>query len=101
MQKSALAALAALVSLAAEPAFATGLLSCESGDQSGWKPQSELEAKMVSEGWQVRRIKEDGGCYEAYGTTPDGERVEAYFHPVTLELLLVARRGQILFQKED
>ncbi|WP_136658542.1 PepSY domain-containing protein [Nitratireductor sp. XY-223] len=101
MQKSAFAALAALVSLAAEPSFATGLYTCESGDQSGWKTVSELEEKMVSEGWQVRRIKEDGGCYEAYGTTPDGERVEAYFDPVTLEMLLVARRGEILYQKQD
>ena len=32
---------------------------------------------------------------------PEGQRVEAYFHPVTLEKLLVARRGQILFRKKD
>lgn len=54
---------------------------------------------MVADGWAVRHIKEDGGCYEAYGTTPGGQRVEAYFHPVTLEKLLVARRGEILFEK--
>ena len=84
----------------AAPATATGLYSCESGDRATWKSRNELEQKMLAEGWQVRRIKEDGGCYEAYGTTPEGDRVEAYFHPVTLEKLLVARRGQILFRKE-
>ena len=56
---------------------------------------------MLADGWQVRRIKEDGGCYEAYGTTPEGDRVEAYFDPVTLEVLLIARRGQVLFRKDN
>ena len=82
-------------------ANATGLMTCDSGDRSGWKTQADLEAKMKADGWSVRRIKEDGGCYEAYGTTPEGERVEAYFHPVTLEKLLVSRRGEILFRKGD
>lgn len=83
------------------PGMATGLMTCQSGDKSNWKSAEALEEKMLSEGWKVRRIKEDGGCYEAYGTTPEGQRVETYFHPVTLEKLLVARRGQILFRKEN
>jgi hypothetical protein len=29
----------------------------------------------------VRKSKVDGGCYEVYGTDPQGNRVEAYFHP--------------------
>ena len=82
-------------------ASATGRYTCDSGDRSTWKTMDELKSKMIAEGWQVRRIKEDGNCYEAYGTSPEGERVEAYFHPVTLELHLKARRGQILFRKAD
>jgi len=88
-----------MVSLMASSAFATGRMTCESGDPANWKTKQELESKMKSDGWTVRRIKEDGGCYEAYGTSPEGQRVEAYFHPVTLEKLLVARRGEILFRK--
>ena len=88
-------------SLFATQAFATGLATCDSGDPEGWQSKETLQAKLESEGWEVRRIKEDGGCYEAYGTTPDGKRVEAYFHPVTLEMHLVARRGQVLFRKDD
>ena len=72
--------------LIASPAAATGLYSCDSGERSGWQPVDALETKMLAEDWQVRRIKEDGGCYEAYGTTLDGDRVEAYFDPVTLEV---------------
>ncbi|MEM7300161.1 MAG: PepSY domain-containing protein [Pseudomonadota bacterium] len=82
-------------------ANATGLYSCDSGDRSEWKSKDHLINKVKSEGWSVRRVKEDGGCYELYGTNPEGQRVEAYFHPVTLEKHLVARRGQILFRKED
>ncbi len=81
-------------------ASATGMMTCESGERAGWKSMEDLETKMKADGWQVRRIKEDGGCYEAYGTDPEGRRVEAYFHPVTLEKLLVARRGEILFKKQ-
>jgi len=83
------------------PVIATGLMTCESGDESGWKTMDQLESKMKEDGWTVRRIKEDGGCYEAYGTSPDGKRVEAYFDPVTLDLLLMAQRGQVLFRKEN
>lgn len=67
------------------PAHATGLATCDSGPESGWKPQAELEKMLTDKGWQVRRVKVDGGCYEVYAIDDSGERVEAYFHPVTLE----------------
>lgn len=85
----------------AAPAIATGAMKCDSGPQSGWKTQAQLTEALVKQGWQVRKSKVDGGCYEVYGTTPEGDRVEAYFHPVTLEKLLVSRRGQVLFKKAD
>jgi hypothetical protein len=65
-------------------AFATGLATCDSGPQEKWKPQAELEKQLTAKGWTVRRIKIDGGCYEVYGLNEKGERVEAYFHPLTL-----------------
>ncbi len=82
------------------PASATGVITCKAGPQSGWKSAATLEAKLKKEGWEVRKSKVDGGCYEVYGTTPEGDRVEAYFHPVTLEKLYVGRRGVVLFRKE-
>ncbi len=66
------------------PAHATGLATCDSGPQQGWQPQLKLENDLKARGWQVRRIKVDGGCYEVYAINDKGERVEAYFHPVTL-----------------
>jgi hypothetical protein len=80
---SILAAAAALALPLA--ASATGLATCDSGDRTGWQPVETLEAQVRAEGWQVRRTKEDGGCYEVYAIDAQGQRVEAYFHPVTLE----------------
>ncbi len=82
------------------PALATGKMTCEAGPQSGWKTRADLKASLVKQGWTIKKSKVDGGCYEVYGTTPEGDRVEAYFHPVSLEKLLVSRRGEILFRKK-
>ena len=70
---------------AALPSYATGLATCDSGPPSGWQSQAKLEKQLADKKWQVRRIKLDGGCYEVYGFNEKGERIEAYFHPVTLE----------------
>jgi len=82
-------------------ANATGLHTCDSADRSKWQTIEMLEKKLVDEGWKVRKIKEDGGCYEVYATNPEGQRGEAYFHPETFELELIARRGKILFKKDE
>ncbi len=79
----ALALVAAV--LPASVAHATGLATCDSGPQAGWQSQAKLEKQLLDSKWQVRRIKVDGGCYEVYGINDKGERVEAYFHPVTLD----------------
>ena len=94
-----LAALAT-IACASVPASATGVITCKAGPVSGWKSEKALTEKLTKEGWTVRKSKVDGGCYEVYGSTPEGDRVEAYFHPVTLEKLYVARRGEVLFRKK-
>lgn len=55
--------------------------------QSEWQPVEALQQKLESEGWTIKKIKVDDGCYEAYAQDADGKRVEAYFDPKTLELL--------------
>ena len=76
-------ALAALM-LAGATAGATGLATCESGPKSGWQSVEKLEQMLKEKGYTVRRVKEDGGCYEVYALNEKGERGEFYFHPVTL-----------------
>lgn len=83
----------------ASPATATGKMTCDA-PQNQWKSLPSLEAHLKKKGWQLRKSKVDGGCYEVYGTDPEGNRVEAYFHPVTFKKLLVSRRGQILFRAD-
>ena len=73
-----------LLLLAATSAQATGLATCDSGPRESWQSQAKLEKMLLAQNWTVRRIKIDGGCYEVYGFNEKGERVEAYFHPVTL-----------------
>ena len=91
--------LAAVALGVASPALATGKMTCNAGPQKNWKSQEALKASLTKQGWQVRKTKVDGGCYEVYGTDPEGRRVEAYFHPVSFEKLLVSRRSEILYKK--
>jgi hypothetical protein len=76
----------------ASGASATGLATCNSGPQSGWKSEDALRKKLTDQGWQIRRIKIDGGCYEVYAVNEKGQRVESYFHPVTFEHVLISTR---------
>jgi hypothetical protein len=68
----------------AATAQATGLATCESGDKSTWQANEKLEQSPKARGWTVRRIKEDGGCYEFYALDEKGQRGEFYFRLVTL-----------------
>ncbi|MCX7154554.1 MAG: PepSY domain-containing protein [Proteobacteria bacterium] len=81
---AAILVFAASAGLTALPSFATGLATCDSGPKSSWQAVETLEKQLKEKGWTIRRIKEDGGCYEVYALNEKGERVEAYFHPVTL-----------------
>ena len=87
-----LAAAAFAASFAVGTAHATGLATCDSGPPEKWQPQEKLQKILTDRGWQIRRIKIDGGCYEVYAITEKGERVEAYFHPLTLAPVPTQRR---------
>ena len=84
---------------AASPALATGKMTCDVAEADR-HPVAHLEAKLKEEGWQVRKSKLDGGCYEVYATDEQGRRVEAYFDPATFEKLYVSQRGKVLFEKK-
>ena len=83
--KTALAILCVTTGLlASAAAMATGFATCNSGAPETWQPQEKLTKMLTDKGWTVRRIKIDGGCYEAYVINEKGERWEAYYHPQTL-----------------
>lgn len=66
-------------------ALARDKVQCEEHPKSEWRPHTELEQKLIQEGWTIRRIEQTDSCYEVYAKTPDGKRVEAFFDPRTLE----------------
>ena len=82
MQKIALAAIAA--GMIATPALATEQ-SCGNAPRGQWMTQDALKQKATAMGYDVRRIKEEDGCYEVYAIDSKGMKAEVYFHPVTGE----------------
>ncbi len=91
---------AAFLGLAlASPAYADGDVVCRGGPQDAWVPQADLRKKAWQEGWEVLRVQVEGDCYEVYARTEQGQSIEAFFHPVTLEKLVVFRRGREIFRK--
>lgn len=77
--------LALLVAVAASGASAHGDVQCPNEPKAEWRPQMDLQRKLVSEGWRVRQVKVFSTCYEVYGFDAKGERVEAFFNPKTFE----------------
>ena len=84
--------------LAATPALADGNVVCGGGTQGAWKPMAALKKQVWLEGWTLQKAQIEGDCYEVYAQNEGGQAVEAFFHPVTLQKLLVLRRGQEVFR---
>lgn len=52
-----------------------------------WQPRDAVQALADKNGWKVRRIKIDDGCYEIDGRDAKGHRVEITIHPSTLQVI--------------
>jgi hypothetical protein len=77
----------AWISFSASHASAQESVQCPEHPKSEWRTEAVLEAKLVSEGWRVRRVEESCTCLKVFGTTPEGKRIAAYFDPKTLALV--------------
>ena len=72
----------ALATPAAHATSATGAtVRCDAGPKEGWGRQMDLQRQLKAEGWKVRQVKTENGCYEVYGWDARGRRVEAFFDP--------------------
>lgn len=79
-----------MISLAATTALAAGAQAsdiCQPHAEADWMSMEDMSAKAVEMGYEVRKIQKEDGCWEVKGMK-DGKRVEAYFDPVTAELVL-------------
>jgi hypothetical protein len=71
---------------AAVPAGADGKKDCTTAPRANWKPQADAEIAAKAAGYEVRRSKVEGACYEVYAVK-DGKRYELFFDPVDLKLM--------------
>lgn len=82
MKPAVLTAALAFATLSAGAAFAAEKCDVPMAE---WQPKEALQKKLEGEGWKIRQIKTENGCYETYAIDSKGKRVEAYFNPKTLE----------------
>jgi hypothetical protein len=61
---------------------------CDSGPKSEWKTKDEAKAVVLAEGYEIRKIKAKGGCYEIYARK-NGERMEIFLNPSNLEIVKI------------
>ncbi len=66
-------------------AMADGFKNCTKLDKASWKPAGDAEAKAKAAGYEVRRSKIEGSCYEIYGVK-DGKIYELFYSPEDLSL---------------
>jgi hypothetical protein len=77
----------AIVLLACAAAHAQHAERCDPIPREEWKPQAELERKLIDQGWKISRVKIENGCYEVYGRDAKGNKRETFFHPKTFEIV--------------
>jgi hypothetical protein len=54
-----------------------------------WQPREAVARLAAKNGWTVRRIKIDDGCYEIDGRDADGRRIGVTVHPATLQVIKI------------
>ncbi|NCO20733.1 MAG: PepSY domain-containing protein [Rhodobacterales bacterium] len=52
-----------------------------------WQPRHAVASLAETNGWSVRRIKIDDGCYEIDGRDAEGRQIEVTVHPATLDVI--------------
>lgn len=52
-----------------------------------WQPRDAVQRMAESQGWSVRRIRIDDGCYEVIGRDATGRAIEAKIDPGTLAVV--------------
>ncbi len=56
---------------------------------ANWQPRNVIIEQAEAQGWKVRWIKTDHGCYEIKGRDERGFRFEVLVNPQTLEVIKI------------
>jgi hypothetical protein len=54
---------------------------------ANWQPLDTVAQLADENGWVLRRIKIDDGCYEIDGRDSEGREIEVTIHPATLQVI--------------
>lgn len=61
---------------------------------SKWQSRDAVRNMAEAQGWDVRRIKIDDGCYEIKGNDASGREIEAKIDPATLSVIKMEYEGR-------
>lgn len=56
-----------------------------------WQPREAVQKMTEAQGWTVRRIKTDDGCYKIDGADTAGHKIEVKIDPGTLAIVAMER----------
>lgn len=77
----------ATIALCALSFSAMAAPECTQEPKEKWMSESDMKAKIVSEGYTIKRFLTSGSCYEIYGKDKQGKNVEIYFNPVDAKIV--------------
>ena len=72
------------VVLIATPALASDDCAVPMTD---WQPREAVVKLAAENGWELRRIRIDDGCYEVIGRDAEGRSIEVKLDPATLTVI--------------
>lgn len=78
------------MSLLALPAMASD--DCDAPVQQ-WQSRDAVMEMAARQGWRVRRLKIDDGCYEIRGLDAQGQAFKAKIDPSTLDIVEMKQRS--------
>ena len=84
MQVKNILATLALFAAATGPVLASDRCS---EPRENWMSEDALRAKTEAQGYKIKKIKEEDGCYEVYAMNPAGDRIELYVNPKSGEIV--------------
>ena len=78
MKKSLITSgLLALAMLSDSSAFAEA--NCQAHPKNEQIPQADFQKALEKHGFTIKKFKTDGNCFEMYGKSKGGKKVEMYF----------------------
>lgn len=78
---------ASLAALLLVSGFTHAAATCPTYPKAEWMKEADARAKLVKEGYTIKKFKISGECYELYGKDKAGKRVEIYFDAKTMAVV--------------